>query len=81
VTAEGLRHGVYPKDPRAAICGCFGLTADAIEADLAEGTVRRVRELIARAKGPEARCTTMAASGQSCIAEVQRYYMRRRGEA
>lgn len=81
VTVGQLHHGVYPKDPQAPICGCFGLKAEDIEADLAEGGVRRVRELIAKAKGPDARCTAMAASGRPCVAEVQRYYMQRRGGA
>ena len=72
---------VYPKDPGAPLCGCFGLTSDDIEADLAEGGVRRVKELLAKAKSPLARCQTMSPSGQSCVAEVQRYYMRRRSQA
>src|SRR5262245_51487699 len=35
---------VYPKDPSAPICSCFGLTLDDIEADVQEGGVRRVKE-------------------------------------
>ena len=80
VTTDALKHPVYPKDPAAPICGCFGLTAADIEADISEGGVRRVRELIAKAKSPEARCTTMSPSGHSCVSDVQRYYMKRRGE-
>ena len=26
VTTDALKHPVYPKDPAAPICGCFGLT-------------------------------------------------------
>ena len=78
VTIDGMRQAVYPKDPQAPICGCFGLTTDDIEADLSEGGVRRVRELIAKAKSPEAQCTMLAANGRSCVAEVQRYYMQHR---
>jgi hypothetical protein len=80
VPVEALGKPVYPKDPSAAICSCFGLTLDDIEQDLAEGGVRRVKELLAKAKGPAAHCSTASPSGQSCIAEVQRAYMQRRSE-
>ncbi len=79
VTSDALRHGVYPKDTAAPICGCFGMTCDDILADVREGVVTRVRELLAKAKSSEARCRTMAADGQSCVGEVQRYYMKQRG--
>ncbi|HEX3727313.1 MAG TPA: hypothetical protein VHV08_13765 [Pirellulales bacterium] len=79
VMTEELRHAVYPKDPAAPICGCFGLTAEDIEADVREGGVRRVRELLAQAKSTAAHCRTMSASGQPCVSEVQRYYMKLRG--
>ena len=79
VTSDAVRHGVYPKDPRAPICGCFGLTREDVEADFREGAATRVRELLAKAKSPLARCLTMAASGQCCTAEVQRYYMKLHG--
>lgn len=69
---------VFPKDPSAPICSCFGLTLDDIEADIAEGGVRRVKELLAKAKSPAARCTRLAPSGQCCISEVQRRYMQLR---
>jgi hypothetical protein len=76
---EGAVKGpVYPKDPSAPICACFGLTRDDIEQDLREGSVARTRACIDKAKSPEARCTVASPSGQSCVAEVQRYYMARR---
>jgi hypothetical protein len=78
VLVASVARAVYPKDPAAPICGCFGLTADDIELDLSEGGVARVKELLAKAKSPAARCVVMAASGQCCVAEVQRYYMQRR---
>ncbi len=37
-TTAALKHPVWPKDPSAPLCGCFGLTAEDIEADLREGT-------------------------------------------
>lgn len=79
IRTAALRHGVYPKDPRAPLCGCFGLTTEDVEADLREGVVTRVRELLEKAKSPEARCRTMSASGQSCVGDVQRCYLKLRG--
>lgn len=71
---------VYPKNPDAPLCACFGLTCDDVEQDLREGGVTRTRACVEKAKSPAARCSVLSPSGQSCIAEVQRYYMKRRGE-
>ena len=79
VRVAELRHGVWPKDSQAPLCGCFGLTAEDIDADIREGVVTRTRALVEKAKGPEARCQILSASGQCCVGEVQRYYMKRRG--
>lgn len=78
VRTAALAHGVYPKDPQAPLCGCFGLTTEDIAADVREGVVTRTRATVEKAKGPEARCRTMSASGQSCVGEVQRCYMKLR---
>jgi hypothetical protein len=78
-TVDQVRHGVFPKDPQAPICGCFGLSRDDVQADVDEGGVTRVRALLAKASSPAARCRTMAASGQCCAPDVQRYYMKLRG--
>lgn len=80
VTLDQLTRPVYPKDPDAPICACFGATTELIEQDLAEGGVTRTRALIAKSKSDEARCATMSVTGRSCAAEVQRYYMRRKNE-
>lgn len=79
VLASDLARPVYPKNPTAPICACFGLTCDDVDQDVAEGGVVRVREAIEKAKLPEARCAELAANGRSCVALVQRYYMQRRG--
>lgn len=76
VPVEALEHPVYPKDADAPLCPCFGLTRDDVEADVREGTPRRVRELVARAKSPAARCAELSPTGQSCLGEVQRYYLK-----
>jgi len=80
VRAEQLARPVWPKDPSAPLCPCFGLTAADIELDLAEGTVTRTRACVQRAQSPEARCTLNNPAGRSCVAEVQGYYMKRRNE-
>jgi hypothetical protein len=81
VLADALAHPVYPKDPRAPLCACFGLTIDDVEADIDEGTPTRIRNLLAKSKTPEAHCEELSPTGRSCIAEVQRCYFKLRGRA
>lgn len=78
VASDKLLHPAFPKDASAPICPCFGFTCEEIEADVEEQGTRRVKELLARSKSPDAHCTTMSPSGQCCMSEVQRYYMRLR---
>ena len=75
VMAEELARPVYPKDPTAPICACFGLTRQDIEQDVEEGVVTRTKAVLEKAKSPQARCAQMAANGEPCIAYVQKYYM------
>ncbi len=75
VMASELARPVYPKDPTAPICACFGLTRQDIEQDVAEGVVTRTKTVLEKAKSSQARCAQMAANGQPCIAYVQKYYM------
>lgn len=79
VPVTALPHPVYPKSPDAPICACFGLTRDEIDQDVREGVVTRTKECVNRAKSADARCSTLAANGRSCVADVQGYYMRARG--
>ena len=81
VTSDALLRPVFPKDPTAPLCSCFGLTQDDLEADVAEGTPRRIRELLAKSKTPAARCEELSPTGRSCIPEVQRCYFKLRGGA
>jgi len=76
VTTKQLVKHVYPKDPDAPICGCFGFGREEIEADVREGVATRTRALIERAKSPDAHCSKMAPNGQSCVPAVQRYFMK-----
>ena len=74
-----LNKPVYPKDPEAPVCACFGLTREDIEQDVREGVVTRVKAILEKAKSSEARCSKLAANGQPCVAYVQKYYMQCRG--
>jgi hypothetical protein len=81
VLVDGLQRPVYPKDPSAPLCACFGLTIDDVEADIAEGTPTRIRALLAKSKTAEAHCEEVSATGRSCISDVQRCYFKLRGGA
>lgn len=64
------------KDAQAPLCSCFGLTREDVEDDIAEGTVTRTKAAILKAQSSEARCSTLAPNGRSCVAEVQGYFLR-----
>jgi hypothetical protein len=76
VTVDDLNAPIYPKDPNAPICACFGVTYDDVIADVDEGSPTRTRQLLAKAKSNEARCATLAADGRSCVTAVQQLYMK-----
>jgi Zinc binding domain len=78
VEEAAVKTPVYPKNPAAPLCACFGLAREDVEEDIREGTVTRTRACVEKAKSPEARCAVVSPSGQSCVAEVQRYYMKMR---
>lgn len=79
IGADDLLQPAYPKHPEAPICACFGFSHADIELDVAEGVPRRIRELLAKSKSPQARCSERAPTGRCCIPEVQRQYMKLRG--
>ncbi len=72
ILASELIEPVYPKDPNAPVCACFGLTRDDIELDVREGGVRRTKAALEKAKSPEAQCGKRAANGRSCVGWVQK---------
>jgi Zinc binding domain len=78
VGVDELNVLIYPKEPNAPICACFGLTYDDVEADVREGTPTRIRTLLAQSKSPEANCATLAADGRCCMQAVQELYMKLR---
>jgi hypothetical protein len=79
VDVAQLARPVYPKDPDAPICGCFGFTCAEIDEDLREGDATRTRAQLERARSSSARCSQAAANGASCVANVQSYFMQHRG--
>lgn len=79
VLVTELQCAVYPKSPSAAVCPCFGLTLDDIEADLSEGQPLRIRELFRKSQSEAAECSRRAMDGRCCLPEVQRIYLRGRG--
>lgn len=81
VTAEDVRTPVYPKDPEAPICACFGLTRLDIDADVAESGVKRCRATVEKSRSPDARCAILSPSGQSCVSEIQKYYQKAKATA
>lgn len=78
VTVDQLRKPVYPYDLNSPICECFGLTWDDVDQDSREPIPVRIRELIAKSRTAEARCTLLALNGQCCVKEVQRLYFKLR---
>lgn len=79
VEISSLRVPVWPKDSNAPLCTCFGLTADDVRSDIAEGGVKRVRAIVERSKTSEAHCAECSPTGRSCVAAVQRYYFQLKG--
>jgi len=72
-------HGLYwPKDAHGPLCCCHGLTVEDVDADLAEAAPTRVRAVVQKAALPEAACAIRSPDGRSCVARVQRSYMRRK---
>ena len=74
VAAARLRSTAWPKDPEGPICPCFGLAAAEVEADARDGKKERVRALVDRSKGPEARCAERCPDGRPCIPRVLRLF-------
>jgi hypothetical protein len=81
VLVGDLVRPVYPKDPTAPICACFGLTREDIQQDVKEGVVTRAKAVLEKAKSPAARCKQLAANGRPCVSYVQKYYLKCREQA
>jgi hypothetical protein len=70
VPRDRMTGPAYPKDPAAPLCCCFGLTASDVITDAREGRKDRVKDLVERAKGPEAKCSERCPDGQPCVTRV-----------
>ena len=71
-----LRSLAYPKNPTAPVCPCFGISAREIREDAEAGRKDRVRDLLAKAESPDARCETASPSGASCVLEIRRLFLK-----
>lgn len=75
-------HGVIAiKDAEAPLCSCFGLKRDDVELDIANAEVFRTKAAILKAQSSDARCTTQAPNGRSCVQEIQRYFLKLKQES
>jgi hypothetical protein len=80
LSTRDVARPVYPKDPSAPVCACFGLTREDIEQDVQEGGNARVKAAVLRAKSPEAQCRHRAANGRSCVPYIQKYFQQCRSQ-
>jgi hypothetical protein len=71
---DRLPSAVYPKDPDGPICPCFGLKAADVVADARDGRKDRVKDLVERSKGPDARCLERCPDGRPCLPRVLRLF-------
>jgi hypothetical protein len=76
VLVNELRFAVYPKSIDAPICPCFGFTMDDLDAAIGLRSPESLRKLLAKSKSEEANCSVLAASGQCCMQDIQRLYIR-----
>jgi hypothetical protein len=80
VGVDELNAPIYPYDLDAPLCACFGFAYDDVEADVRDGQPLRIRQLLAKSQTDGARCHTLAPDGQCCMREVQRLYVKLRGD-
>lgn len=76
VLTNELAGTVYPKDLDAPVCPCFEFTIEDVNAAIDSRSPKSIRDLIEKSKTKAANCRVLAASGQCCIQEVQRLYIR-----
>ncbi len=74
VPADRMTATAYPKDPAGPLCPCFGVTVEEVLADARAGHKERVKDLMERSRGPEARCVERCPDGQPCLPRVLRLF-------
>ena len=75
-TRGELREPVYPKNPGAPLCACFGVESGTIEDFARRGDKAAMRAFLERTASPAARCELTAADGRSCATEARRIFLR-----
>lgn len=75
ITVDRLLERRWPKDPDAPLCACLGITEATFANWAREGRTDRMREYLARAEGPDARCLTRTLSGQSCVPAARKVFL------
>lgn len=76
IVADDLVRKIFPKDPAAPICGCFGLTEEDVWQDIDDGVPTRIRALLQKSKTDTAQCTAKDPQGTCCMPRVQKLYFR-----
>ena len=76
VTRKEFSRPIPIKDVDAPICSCFGFTRSEIEDDIADGGVARTKAAVLKSQSDQARCSTLAPNGRTCVSEIQGYFMR-----
>ena len=71
----------WPKAPDAPLCPCFGLHEEEITEWGRDGRTDRMRELLAKAEGPDARCLSRTLDGRPCVQEARRLFLLGRQDA
>lgn len=79
IERSAMLRRAWPKDPDAPVCSCFEVTAADIEEWADRGAKVKVRELIDRTKGADAKCLTLAPDGRCCEEKVRRVFLRALG--
>lgn len=79
VMVASLVRPIYPKDPDAPLCPCFGLRYEDVVEEASQSVPVKIRELNRRSKTDEARCHELSPTGHCCLPEVQRLYFKLRG--
>lgn len=76
VPVTQLVQPVYPKSESAPICPCFGLTCDEVISAAQTESVDVIKSHILRAASDEASCEARSPTGMSCVANIQKLFMR-----
>ena len=72
--ADQVTGRAWPKDPEAPICPCFGMKAGDVVGDARAGRKDRVKDLVEKSRGPDARCAQLSPDGACCVPRVMRLF-------